>query len=262
MNPSAHLHRAARRHHAAHGRGGARRSDRLHGAAGLSAAAGGFSDDHRGGLAAGREPGHHGVLHRDAARTGVRPHRGRDGDDLGEQPGDHQHYAAVRFEPRYQRRRARRGGGHQRGAHLSAREPAGESDLSQGESRRFAHSGAGPAVGCVRRADALRRSVHRDLAAHLADLGRRPGDGGGRIAAGRSHRTESEPARQLRHQPAARCSRSSPGRTRTRRKGRSPTGTRRRIFLPTIRSRKPSITSRWWWDITTEAWFACRMSPM
>ena len=44
-------------------------SDRLHGAAGFSAAAGGLSHHHGGGVVARRQSGYHGVLDRDAART-------------------------------------------------------------------------------------------------------------------------------------------------------------------------------------------------
>ena len=40
-----------------------------------------------GGVAAGCERGYHGVLHRDAVRTGIRAHRRRDGDDLHQQSG-------------------------------------------------------------------------------------------------------------------------------------------------------------------------------
>ena len=54
------------------------------------------------------------------------------------QLGSSQRHAAVRPEPRHRRRGARRAGGHQCGAHLSARQPAVESHLPQGESRRFA----------------------------------------------------------------------------------------------------------------------------
>ena len=52
--------------------------------------------------------------------------------------GSTQHHHAVRSEPQHRRRGARRAGRHQCGAHLSARQPALESHLSQGESRRFA----------------------------------------------------------------------------------------------------------------------------
>ena len=137
----------------------------------------------------------------------------------------HQRHAAVRSEPRHQRRGARRGGGHQRGAHLPSREPAGESDLSQSEPRRFAHPGAGPAIGRLRRPDALRRSVHRDRAAHLADFGRRRGAGGGSIAARRAHRAESRTSLPATASVCRRCSRSWPARIRTRRKASSPTAT-------------------------------------
>ena len=44
-------------------------------------------------------------------------------------------HAAVRSEPQHRRRGARRGGGHQRCAHLPAGQPARQSHLSQGESR-------------------------------------------------------------------------------------------------------------------------------
>ncbi len=86
-----------------------------------------------------------------------------------------------------------------------ARESAGQSDLPQSESGRLAHPGARPAVGHLRRSPALRRSLHRDGAAHLADLGRRRGAGGRRVVARRAHRAQSQPARQLRNQPADRA---------------------------------------------------------
>ncbi len=128
----------------------------------------------RGGHAARRQSGHHGLLGRHAAGARVRPHRRRHRDDLVEHAGNHQHHPAVRSQPRHQRRRARRGSRHQRGAHLPSRESSRQPELSQGEPRRLAHPRARPAVGYLRRSHALRRSLHRDRAAHLADLrGRR-----------------------------------------------------------------------------------------
>ena len=92
---------------------------------GLAAAAGRLPDHLGRREPARRQRGDHGVVDRDAAGAAVRPHRGRDGDDVVEFAGHHRRYAAVRSEPRHRWRGARRGSGHQRGANLSARQPAG-----------------------------------------------------------------------------------------------------------------------------------------
>ena len=110
-----------------HGGDRACRRHRLQGAAGVAAAAGGFPDDLGRRGPAGRERGDHGLVRGHAAGAAVRPHRRRDGDDLRELARHHVHHHPVRPEPQHRRRGARRGGGHQRRAHLSAREPAVQS---------------------------------------------------------------------------------------------------------------------------------------
>ncbi len=106
----------------------------------FAAAAGRFPDHLGVGVAARREPRDHGLLGRDAARAGVRPHRVGHRDDLAEHARPDQHHAAVRPEPQHRRRRARRGIGHQCGAQLPAGQPAEQSDLPQGEPGRRARS--------------------------------------------------------------------------------------------------------------------------
>ena len=69
----------------------------------------------------------------DAAGAAVRAHRRGDGDDLVERAGLDRDHDPVRPEPQHRRGGARRAGGDQRGADVSAGEPAGQPDLSQGE---------------------------------------------------------------------------------------------------------------------------------
>ena len=64
-------------------------------AAGVAAAAGGFSDDLGECRSAGRERGDHGVVGGDAAGAAVRPYRRRHGDDVFEQPGHDVDHDAV-----------------------------------------------------------------------------------------------------------------------------------------------------------------------
>ncbi len=87
----------------------------------------------------GSQRADHGLLGGHSAGAPVRPHRGRHGDDLVQFAGQHQRDPAIRPEPQYRRRGARRGSRHQRGPNLPARQPSVQSQLSQGESRGFAH---------------------------------------------------------------------------------------------------------------------------
>ena len=66
------------------------------------------------------ESGNHGIFRGHAAGTAVREDFRRHGDDIPEQPGEHQHHFAVRFEPQYRCGGARCAGGHQRGPGLSS----------------------------------------------------------------------------------------------------------------------------------------------
>ena len=124
MNPSAAIHPAARGHHAADGGHRAGRSHRVHGAAGFSAAPGGFPHHLRRRRPARRQRRDHGGFGRHSAGAAVRPHRRGHGDDLDQFARHHRHHAAVRPQPQHRRRGARRGSRHQRGAHLPARQPA------------------------------------------------------------------------------------------------------------------------------------------
>ena len=61
--------------------------------------------------------------------------------------GSHFDHHTVRPQPRHRRRGARCGGRHQRRADLPARQPPIESELPQGESRRFADYDSWPNLG-------------------------------------------------------------------------------------------------------------------
>ena len=110
------LHPAAGGHDAPDGRPVPGRRARLSAPAGVVAAAGRLPDDLGPGEPARRQPGDDGDVGRHAARAAVRPHRGRDRDDVHELPRRREHRAAVRSEPEHRRRRARRAGRHQRRA--------------------------------------------------------------------------------------------------------------------------------------------------
>ena len=64
------------------------------------------------------------IFHCNPAGAPVQPHRRRNRDDLVEFAWQHLDHSAIRSEPRHRRRGARRGGSHQRRAHLPARKPA------------------------------------------------------------------------------------------------------------------------------------------
>ena len=68
-------------------------------------------------------------------------------------------HAAIRFEPRHQRRGARRAGRHQRRARESSGESSEQSDLSQSQSRRRADSDSRADLGHLRPRPALRRGL-------------------------------------------------------------------------------------------------------
>jgi multidrug efflux pump len=91
------IHSPAGSDHAADGGDRHRRRNRIFGAAGLAAAAGGFSDDQHQCRTAGRERGHHGVVGGDSAGTSTRPHCRHHGDDFVEFAGQHQHHHSVRL---------------------------------------------------------------------------------------------------------------------------------------------------------------------
>ena len=120
-------------------RAGGRRG--LHAAAGVAAAAGGFPDHLR---AAPACPGASPETMASSVATPLERQFGRIAGvtemTSSSTLGSHQHHAAVRSEPQHRRRGARRAGGHQRGARLSAGQSAEQSHLSQGESRRTRRS--------------------------------------------------------------------------------------------------------------------------
>ena len=90
------IHPPAGRHHAADDRDRHRRGHRLQRAAGLAAAAGGFSHHLRPGRPARRQRGDHGVLGCHSAGAPVRPHRRRHRDDLVEFA--RQHSVTLQFD--------------------------------------------------------------------------------------------------------------------------------------------------------------------
>ena len=100
---------------------------------GLAAAAGRVPDNPGLGRTAWRQSGDDGVVGGDAARTAIRTHRRRDGDDFGQPARLDPDRAAVRPLARHRRRRARRAGRDQRRAKSVAREPAEQPELSEGQ---------------------------------------------------------------------------------------------------------------------------------
>ena len=115
------IYPAAGGHHPADGGGGAGRVHRVQAIGGRSSAPGRLSYHLGVGESAGRKRPDHGLLRRDPPGATVRPHRRHYGDDLAEPARANQRHDPIRFGPRYQWRGAGRGGGDQRGAHLSAR---------------------------------------------------------------------------------------------------------------------------------------------
>ena len=206
---------------AADGGGGDCGCDRVHGASGVSAAAGGFSDDQRGRGASGCERGDHGVVRGDAAGAAVWAHCGSDGDDLVERAGLDRDHDPVRPEPEHRRGGARRAGGDQRGADVPAGEPAGQPDVSQGEPGGRADHDSGADQRRVRAGQAVRHSVDDHAAEAVADPGGGPGGRGGRGAAVGAGGGEPQQAGELRDDDGDACSRCCGWRTRTWRGGRS-----------------------------------------
>ena len=153
IHPPSGRHGAADGGDCAGGRGGVFATARR------AAAAGGFSDHQRRRVAAGRESGNHGVIRRRAAGTAARPHRRRERNDFVEHARLEFDHAAIRFEPRHQRRGARRAGRHQCRPRQSAGESAEQSDLSQSQSRRRADYDSRADLGHLRPRPALRRGL-------------------------------------------------------------------------------------------------------
>ena len=166
-----------------------RRGHRLQRAAGIAPASGRFSHYLRFRQPAGRERQDHGVLRGNSAGTAVRPHCRHYRDDLVQLAGQHQRDSAIRSKPQHRRRSPRRGSGHQCGQNLSARQPAVQSQLSQGQSGRFAHHDHRPHLRQVRQRSDVRFRVHHHGAEAFADSGSRSGGGRRRIVSiGKSRR--------------------------------------------------------------------------
>ena len=149
------------------------------------------------------------------------------------------HHAAIRARPRHRRRGARRRGGDQRGARRSADQPAAESDLSQGQSRRRADHGA--------RADLDARAPPASSTTSpptCCSSGCRSSTASARStsAAARCRRARGArtPARCSNTASASRtCARRSPRPTPTARRARSRTTTSTIRSTPTIRRPRP-----------------------
>ena len=153
------LHPPAGRDDAADRRARAVGHPRLQAAAGLAAAAGRFPDDRRDRQPAGREPGDHGVGGGDAARAAVRPDRRRQRDDLVEPLGSTS--VVLQFDLDRDIDAAAR---DVQAAINAARgqlpaEPAGQPDLSQGQSGRRAGDDSGADVGHGAASAHVRRRV-------------------------------------------------------------------------------------------------------
>ena len=175
-----------------------RRRHRVQRAARFAAAPGGLPHHFCLRRAARSQRADHGLFGGHSAGAPVRPHRGRHGDDLVEFAGQHQRDPAIRPEPQHRRRRARRRSRHQCGQNLPAREPAVQSQLSQGESRGFAHHDHRPHLRQVRQRGHVRLRLDHHAAEALADSGRGPGERRRRvlsIGAGRRQSSAAEPLR-------------------------------------------------------------------
>ncbi len=107
------------------------------------------------------------------------------------------------LEPQYRRRRARRAGGHQCRPRLSAHQSSEQSQLPQGEPRRFAHLHDWPHLQRAHQRPDVRCRFHHHGAEALADHRRRTGDRGRKRAARRARRAESDAAEQVRHRTGA-----------------------------------------------------------
>ncbi len=132
------IHRAPRGHHAADARRGSGGRHCFPAAAGVAPPASGLSDDLGAGVVARRQPGYHGGDGGDAARALARAHRRHHRNDFVEFARLDPHHAAIRLEPRYRWRRARRPGGDQRCPQPAAVRIAQQPNLPQGQSRRRA----------------------------------------------------------------------------------------------------------------------------
>ena len=166
--------------------------------AGVSAAPGRFPHHLRRRRPARSQRRNHGSFRCHSSGAAIRPHRRRHGNDLDQFAWQHGHHAPVRPQPQHRWRSARRGGRHQRGAHLPARQPAREPHLPQSESGRLAHHGHRPHLGHLRPRQALRRGFHHRPAEALANSGSRPGHHRRRRAAFGPRRCESHAAQPLR----------------------------------------------------------------
>ena len=152
VNP---LHPPTGRHDVADVRACGRRRRGVFQAAGIAASASGFSDHLGTGYPARRQPAGRRHHRRKPARASSRADRRRDRDDLVLDRGIDAHHPAIRVEPGYQRRGARRTGRDQRGPRRPADQPEVQSDLPQGQSGRCANRHPDPDIGH----DDARRSV-------------------------------------------------------------------------------------------------------
>ena len=137
--PVRSIHSPACGHNAADGGHRDRWRNRLQRAAGFAAAAGRLPYDFCLRQSARSQRADHGLFRGHSSGAAVRPYRRHYGDDLVQLSGQHQRYPAVRPEPQHRRRSARRGSGHQLGQNVSAREPAVQSQLPQGQPGGLAH---------------------------------------------------------------------------------------------------------------------------
>ena len=158
---------------------------------GSAAAAGGFSYRVGQRQPSRRESGDHGVFGGHSARTSICAHRRGHGDDFHQHARRKQYHAAIRFESRYQRRRARRSGRYRGRSRLSAGESAEQSELSQGESGGRADFPDRADVFGVEQGRDVRRRVDHHGAEIRADSRRGAGVHLRKRAAGRARRAES-----------------------------------------------------------------------
>ncbi len=122
-----------------------------------------------------RKPGDHGFRCRHSPRAPVRPHCWRHPDDFFQRPRFHQHHSSVRSQSRYQRRRSRRPGLHQRRSQPASRRSSRPAHLSQGQSRGCSHLVAGPDLRKYSPCGDLRRGRFHPRAEARAGRWRRPG---------------------------------------------------------------------------------------
>ena len=119
--------------------------------------------------------------------------------------GSDAHHAAVRAEPRYRRRRARRAGRDQRGARRFADQSAIQSDLQEGQSRRRPDPDPDLEFGHDVTRRSLRRGIDGAGAEAVAGRGHRRSRGQRQFAARGARRPDSAGDLQIRHRPRRRA---------------------------------------------------------